>query len=130
MNNVKSQLEIKGNRKDSSDSEELIELEVIQPDGSIKKEIKKKDKKVKEEFLKKRQKAYANEFINAKNFFNENKDDQLIETTLNNTLINKFSGKFSAEQIKKDKEKEEEKEKEKAQIKENEGIKKDNEEKK
>lgn len=104
MNNVISQLEIKGNRKNSSDQEECLELEVIQPDGSIKREIKKRDKKEKEHFLKKRNNAYANEFTNAKNFFTDNKDDELIGTTLNNTLINKFSGKITAEQIKKEKE--------------------------
>ena len=56
-----------------------------------------------EEFLQKRHKAYANEFTEAKKFFKENEninnedehDKELIEETINNTLINKFSGKIT-----------------------------------
>ena len=56
-----------------------------------------------EEFLQKRHKAYANEFTEAKKFFKEHEninnedehDEELIEETINNTLINKFSGKIT-----------------------------------
>ena len=100
----------KCSRKDSSSSysDEYVEVEVMEPNGERKMEKVKTDHKDSKEFLEKRKEAYANEFIQAKMKYNEDKDesssedsgdDEVMKQTLKNTLINKFSGKLNDSQI-------------------------------
>ena len=89
-------------RKDSSTSEEYLEVEVVEADGTVKKELVKKEKQHTKDFEKKRHKAYANEFTQAKKYFQEhnidlnvedNNEPSIEDVTINNTLLNKFVGK-------------------------------------
>ena len=92
LDKVISQLENKPRR----DSEEYLEVEVVEPDGTVKKELVKKEGKHTKDFEEKRHNIYKNEFVEAKKFFNEHLDEQdktLVEKTINNTLVNKFAGK-------------------------------------
>ena len=77
----------KCSRKDSSssyNSDEYVEVEVIEPNGEHKMEKVKKDHKDSKEFLEKRKEAYANEFIQVKMKYNEdddesNSDDEIMK---------------------------------------------------
>lgn len=82
--------------KKLDDDKEYLEVEIVEPDGTIKKELVKKDPSDSKEFLQKRHKAYANEFTEAKNNFKaeEQENSELVEQTINNTLFNKFAGKI------------------------------------
>lgn len=95
LNKVISQLESKP-RKDSSNSDEFLEVEVVEPDGTVKTELVKKEGKHTKDFEEKRHKIYKNEFIEAKKYFAEHggkeDEDEIVEKTINNTLINKFAG--------------------------------------
>ena len=52
-------------------------------------------------FDEKRQMAYKNEFTEAKKYFDDHKapDNNLVQTTLNNTLKNKFVGKKEEDEL-------------------------------
>ena len=88
-------------RKDSEDSEEYLEVEIINGDGTTRKELVKKEHQHKKGFDEKRQMAYKNEFTEAKKYFDDHKapDNNLVQTTLNNTLKNKFVGKKEEDEL-------------------------------
>lgn len=94
LDKVISQLESKP-RKDSN-SDEFLEVEVVEPDGTVKTELVKKEGKHTKDFEEKRHKIYKNEFLEAKKYFDEHgekeDEDEIVEKTINNTLINKFAG--------------------------------------
>ena len=90
---------------------------MIEPDGTIKKEIVKKEHKNSREFLKKRRMAYENEYVQAKKKAEEEDEDddeendlfsgdssedekEIEEETIKNTIINKFSGKVDEKKAK------------------------------
>lgn len=91
----------KPKRKSSCSSEEYIEIEIIEADGSVKKQCVKKDKEIKKDFDEKRHNSYKNEFTEAKRYFEEHKgDNDIVQVTLNNTIKNKFIGKTTNEEKK------------------------------
>lgn len=91
----------KTKRKSSCSSEEFIEIEIIEADGSVLKKRVKKDKEIKKDFDEKRHKSYKNEFTEAKRYFEEHKgDNDIVQATLNNTIKNKFIGKTINEEKK------------------------------
>ena len=77
-------------------SEDYMEIEVIEKDGTVVKKMVKKDKKENKEFQEKKKKAYHNEFAIAKEFMKNHKDEDdeedLIKKTMENTLANKYVG--------------------------------------
>ena len=99
-------------RKNSNDNikgnSEFIEVNTIDDNGNISKDIVSKEHHNNIEFLKKRKIAYENEFIKAENFVEKGLEDkyknnfvelseedkreiELDDRTLKNTIINKFS---------------------------------------
>ena len=96
-------------------SEDYMEIEVIEKDGTVVKKMVKKDKKENKEFQEKKKKAYHNEFAIAKEFMKNHKDEDdeedLIKKTMENTLANKYIGLIE-NQNDKNKEKDKEKSKE------------------
>ena len=102
LDEVLGKLQHQVQRKDSSTSEEYLEVEVVEADGTVKKELVKKEKQHTKDFEQKRHKAYVNEFTQAKKYFQEHNIDLNVEdnneptiedVTINNTLLNKFVGK-------------------------------------
>ena len=90
---------------------DLIEIEVVEKDGTVVKKLVKNDNKDDKEFQEKKKRAYHNEFAKAKEFMMKHKDEddaeeELIKKTMENTLANKYVGFI-------DKQKEEEKKKNK-----------------
>jgi hypothetical protein len=86
---------------------DLIEIEVVEKDGTVVKKLVRNENKVDKEFQEKKKKAYHNEFAKAKEFMLKHKDEddaeeELIKKTMENTLANKYVGFI-------DKKKEEEK---------------------
>lgn len=104
--------------KKLNDPQNYIEVEIIDGDGNIKKELVTKDHVNTKEFLKKRQRAYANEFLEAKKLLSQQKleeeeeeDDEkdkeeeeseedeehkkFEEQVITNTWYNKFVGQKS-----------------------------------
>ena len=81
---------------EKKDEEECIEIEVVENDGTIVKKIVPKNSKENKEFRKKQKMAYHNEYAKAKEFLkshpDEDKDEALIEKTMENTLANKYVG--------------------------------------
>ena len=100
LDKVTNELENK-KRKDSEDSEEYLEVEIINGDGTTRKELVKKEHQHKKGFDEKRQMAYKNEFTEAKKYFDAHKapDNNLVQTTLKNTLKNKFVGKKEEDEL-------------------------------
>ena len=97
-------------------SEDYMEIEVIEKDGTVVKKMVKKDKKENKEFQEKKKKAYHNEFAIAKEFMKNHKDEDdegdLIKKTMENTLANKYIGLIENQNDKnKDKEKSKEEDK-------------------
>ena len=88
---------------------DLIEIEVVEKDGTVVKKLVKNENKEDKEFQEKKKRAYHNEFAKAKEFMMKHKDEddaeeELIKKTMENTLANKYVGFI-------DKKKEEEKNK-------------------
>ena len=86
---------------------DLIEIEVVEKDGTVVKKLVKNENKEDKEFQEKKKRAYHNEFAKAKEFMMKHKDEddaeeELIKKTMENTLANKYVGFI-------DKKKEEEK---------------------
>jgi len=86
---------------------DLIEIEVVEKDGTVVKRLVKNENKEDKEFQEKKKRAYHNEFAKAKEFMMKHKDEddaeeELIKKTMENTLANKYVGFI-------DKKKEEEK---------------------
>ena len=81
---------------EKKEEEECIEIEVIEKDGTVVKKIVPKNAKENKEFQEKKKKAYHNEYALAKEFLkshpDEEKDEALIEKTMENTLANKYVG--------------------------------------
>ena len=91
-----NKLEKEPNRKDS---QEYLEVEVVESDNSVRKELI-KDCPEQKEFKEKMKNAYKNEFTEAKKFQEAHEDEEkLVETTLKNTLKNKYAG-MTQEEIK------------------------------
>ena len=92
-----------------NDDEEYMEIEVIEKDGTIIKKLVKKENKENKEFQEKKKKAYHNEFAKAKEFMlkhkDEDNDEDLIKTTMENTLANKYVGLIENQKAEKEKEK-------------------------
>ena len=89
------------------DEDGLIEIEVVEKDGTVVKKLVKNESKEDKEFQEKKKRAYHNEFAKAKEFMMKHKDEddaeeELIKKTMENTLANKYVGFI-------DKKKEEEK---------------------
>ena len=104
VNNI---LEKMPEKKD--DVADLIEIEVVEKDGTVVKKLVRNENKEDKEFQEKKKKAYHNEFAKAKEFMLKHKDEddaeeELIKKTMENTLANKYVGFI-------DKQKEEEKKK-------------------
>ena len=112
--NIRKNSEDSSNDQEKNDDDDYIEVEVCCPDGTIKKELKKKDYKNSKEFLRKRKQAYENEFSVAKKKFKESEENEIFsgesesesekefeKETLKNTLYNKFSGKVPKEKVEK-----------------------------
>ena len=102
VNNI---LEKMPEKKD--DVADLIEIEVVEKDGTVVKKLVRNDNKEDKEFQEKKKRAYHNEFAKAKEFMMKHKDEddaeeELIKKTMENTLANKYVGFI-------DKKKEEEK---------------------
>ena len=121
LDKVINKLENKVIESNENKNEKFIQIEVIEADGSIKKELAKDDHIHTNKFINKRDKAYRNEYTEAKKFLEEHNDDigidgnkkDLIEQTMENTLTNKFVGmaeKKKREMIEKEKEKDNENE--------------------
>ena len=121
LDKVINKLENKVIETNENKNEKFIQIEVIEADGSIKKELAKDDHIHTNKFINKRDKAYKNEYTEAKKFLEEHKDEigidgnkkDLIEQTMENTLTNKFVGmaeKKKREMIEKEKEKDNENE--------------------
>jgi len=92
VNNI---LEKMPEKKD--DEDELIEIEVVEKDGTVVKKLVKNDNKEDKEFQEKKKRAYHNEFAKAKEFMMKHKDEDdaeedLIKKTMENTLANKYVG--------------------------------------
>ena len=80
QNNEKSENEKKSEIKDLNENDkELLEIEVINNDGSTIKEHVKYDKKESEEFLKKREEKSHNEYTKAKEFVETHKNEDSIK---------------------------------------------------
>ena len=106
VNNI---LEKMPEKKD--DVADLIEIEVVEKDGTVVKKLVRNDNKEDKEFQEKKKRAYHNEFAKAKEFMMKHKDEddaeeELIKKTMENTLANKYVGFI-------DKQKEEEEKKNK-----------------
>ena len=121
LDKVINKLENKVIESNENKNEKFIQIEVIEADGSVKKELAKDDHIHTDKFMNKRDKAYRDEYTEAKKFLEEHNDDigidgnkkDLIEQTMENTLTNKFVGmaeKKKREMIEKEKEKEKENE--------------------
>ena len=92
VNNI---LEKMPEKKD--DEDDLIEIEVVEKDGTVVKKLVKNENKVDKEFQEKKKRAYHNEFAKAKEFMMKHKDEddaeeELIKKTMENTLANKYVG--------------------------------------
>ncbi len=121
LDKVINKLENKVIESNDNKNEKFIQIEVIEADGSVKKELAKDEHIHTNKFINKRDKAYRNEYTEAKKFLEEHNDDigidgnkkDLIEQTMENTLTNKFVGmaeKKKREMIEKEKEKDNENE--------------------
>ena len=120
LDKVINKLENKVIESNDNKNEKFIQIEVIEADGSVKKELAKDDHIHTDKFMNKRDKAYRDEYTEAKKFLEEHHDigidgnkKDLIEQTMENTLTNKFVGmaeKKKREMIEKEKEKEKENE--------------------
>ena len=121
LDKVINKLENKVIESNDNKNEKFIQIEVIEADGSVKKELAKDEHIHTNKFINKRDKAYRDEYTEAKKFLEEHKDEigidgnkkDLIEKTMENTLTNKFVGmaeKKKREMIEKEKEKDNENE--------------------
>ena len=119
LDKVINKLENKVIESNDNKNEKFIQIEVIEADGSVKKELAKDEHIHTNKFINKRDKAYRNEYTEAKKFLEEHKDEigidgnkkDLIEKTMENTLTNKFVGmaeKKKREMIEKEKDNENE----------------------
>ncbi len=116
LDKVINKLENKVIENEENKKSKFIQIEVIEADGTTKKELAKDHHKHTEKFIDKRGKAYRNEYAEAKKFLDEHHDigidsdkKDLIEETMENTLTNKFVGmadKKRREMEEKEKEKE------------------------
>ncbi len=119
LDKVINKLENKVIESNDNKNEKFIQIEVIEADGSVKKELAKDEHIHTNKFINKRDKAYRDEYTEAKKFLEEHKDEigidgnkkDLIEKTMENTLTNKFVGmaeKKKREMIEKEKDNENE----------------------
>ena len=118
LDKVINKLENKVIESNENKNEKFIQIEVIEADGSVKKELAKDDHIHTDKFMNKRDKAYRDEYTEAKKFLEEHHDigidgnkKDLIEQTMENTLTNKFVGmaeKKKREMIEKEKDNENE----------------------
>lgn len=119
LDKVINKLENKVIESNDNKNEKFIQIEVIEADGSVKKELAKDEHIHTNKFINKRDKAYRDEYTEAKKFLEEHKDEMgidgnkkdLIEQTMENTLTNKFVGmaeKKKREMLEKEKDNENE----------------------
>ena len=96
--------------KKDDDNDEYMEIEVIEKDGTTVKKLVKRENKENKEFQEKKKKAYHNEFAKAKEFMlkhkDEDNDEDLIKTTMENTLTNKYVGLIDKQKFEKEKDNE------------------------